>query len=229
MKKIVYIIFLLSIFINAQNTLKPSKVTSKKYLEDQFYIGITYNLWRNKPSNIELRGFSNTSFIGYIRDFPINENRNLGFGLGLGFSRTSYFNNMKIQLIDKQTVLSNFEDIDNYDSNKLIYNAFDLPFEFRIRNSTYEKNKFFRLYLGLKLSYIFNYKATYNLESQRVSIKNFDYFNKLQYGITSSVGYGTWNGYVYYGLTPLFKDAIFNDSEKINLKTFKFGLIFYIL
>ncbi len=229
MKKIIYIIFLLSISINAQNTTEPSKATSKKYLEDQFYIGITYNLLRNKPENVELRGFSNSSFIGYIRDFPINKKRNIGFGLGLGYTHTSYFNNMKISIIDGQTHIGNFEDIDIFDSNKLTYNAIDIPFEFRIRNSTYEKNKFFRLYLGFKLSYIFSYKAAYNLNNNHQTIKNFDYFNKLQYGLTSSVGYGTWNGYVYYGLTPLFKNASFNGAENINMKAFKFGLMFYIL
>lgn len=229
MKYTFYILFFFFVLANnAQIKNDSVSKTSKKYLEDQLYAGVTYNLLSNKPSSIDLRGFSNTMFVGYIRDFPLNINRNLGIGIGLGYAQSTYFHNMKISIENKKTIFSDFKDIDDYDSNKLVFHTIDLPFEFRIRNSTLQKDKFFRLYLGMKLSYVLYHKAEYNLEgSQKIS--NFDHFNKLQYGLTSSIGYGTWNGYFYYGLTNLFDGAKFNNTEELNMKSFRFGLIFYIL
>lgn len=228
MKYIFSIFIFLSIFTTAQSKIDSIITLDKKYLEDQLFISVTYNLLTKKPSSISLRGFSNTTSLGYIRDFPINGKRNIGFGLGLGYSRHTYFHNMKINIENNQTFFRDFEDIDIHDSNKLVYNSIDIPFEFRIRNSTFNEHKFFRLYFGMSFSYIFHYKSEYNLHGAQ-KFSGFDHFNKFQYGLTSSIGYGTWNGYFVYGLTNIFDNAKFNGTEKINIKSIRFGLIFYIL
>ena len=226
MEKFILILFISVIYVaNAQQ----NKIDKQdKYLEDQFFIGISYNLLTNKPSSINLRGFSNTMSFGYIKDIPLNKNRNIGFGVGLGYSNNTFFHNMKIVEENSITTYSDFEDIDDFDSNKLIFHSIDLPIEFRIRKSTLENSKFWRLYLGAKFSYAFYHKSQFNLNGiQKYS--NFDKFNKLQYGLTTSVGHGTWNGYLYYGLTNLFDNVKFNNSEKLNTKSIKIGLIFYVL
>jgi hypothetical protein len=41
------------------------------------------------------------------------------------------------------------------------------------------------------------------------------------------VGYNTVNVYAYYGLNSIFKTEI--DGEKINMKAFNIGVIFYII
>jgi len=228
MKYLIYFFIFFSIFINAQNKKDSINSNQKKYLEDQLYITLTYNLLANKPASINLRGFSNTLSLGYIRDIPFNKNENIGIGLGLGYSKSTYFHNMKINVENDNTFFRDFEDIDDFDSNKLIFHSLDLPIEFRIRNSTYEKQKFFRFYLGMNFSYVFHHKSTYNLYGNQ-KFSNFDKFNKFQYGLTTSIGYGTWNGYLYYGLTNLFNDAKFNGAENIEMKSVRFGLIFYIL
>lgn len=227
-----------TLFGYTQNEKESTLSKNKKYLEDQFYIGITYNLLSNKPSGINLRGFSNTLLVGYLRDISFDKKNNLGIGIGLGYSRTNYFHNMKIVKFGDDTLFSHFTDTEDFSSNKLIFNAIDLPFEFRIRNSTYAKNKFWRLYFGMTFSYVFQTKAQFILSNKgddgevftsKHELKNFDNFNKLQYGLTLSSGVGTWNGYLYYGLTNLFDNAKFNETDTIDVKSIRFGLIFYVL
>ena len=60
------------------------------------------------------------------------------------------------------------------------------------------------------------------------SYSNITSYNKLQYGLTLSAGYDAFNVNVYYGLTPILKDA-YIGTEKVETKILKFGLIFYIL
>ena len=238
MNKIILFTFVFfTLFGYTQNEKDAIPTVNKKYLEDQLYIGVAYNLLNNKPSDINLRGFSNTLLLGYIRDIPFNEKSNLGLGIGLGYSRTNYFHNMKIVKSGDKTFFSNFADTDDFSSNELIFNAIDIPFEFRIRNSTYAKNKFWRLYIGMTFSYVFHTKAQFILNHKdddgvfttKHKFKNFDNINKLQYGLTLSSGVGTWNGYIYYGLSNLFDNDQFKETDKINTKSMRFGLIFYVL
>ena len=44
-----------------------------------------------------------------------------------------------------------------------------------------------------------------------------------------SIGYNTWNGFIYYGLNPVFNEVSTTDFQPINISTLKIGLIFYIL
>ena len=44
-----------------------------------------------------------------------------------------------------------------------------------------------------------------------------------------AIGYNTWNGFIYYGLNPVFNEVSTTDFQPINISTLKIGLIFYIL
>jgi len=65
--------------------------------------------------------------------------------------------------------------------------------------------------------------------SQKIKLKNNPDFEKLQYGLTLSVGYNTWNAYLYYALNPIFKEEAKINAESIHINAIKIGLIFYIL
>jgi len=58
----------------------------KKYREDQFYVGITYNLISSVPNSINLDGISGGIRMGYFRDIPLNERRNFAIALGGGIA-----------------------------------------------------------------------------------------------------------------------------------------------
>ncbi len=217
-----FIVFLLTVEINyAQNNL----LSDDKYLEDQIYVSLTYNLLLNKPPLINQNGFSGGVSFGFIKDLPINKSRTLGFGVGIGYSYNALIQNLKISQINGTTV---FDEAVNFTSNKLTIKSVDIPIEFRWRNSTPLKFKFWRIYAGMKLSYVTAVKSKFRSSTELVSTKNSTEFNRFQYGLTLATGYGTWNLFIYYALNPLFDNAIFNN-EKIKLKQLNVGLKFYIM
>src|SRR4051794_14083137 len=72
------------------------KIVDSLYKEDQFYAGITYNLIGNKPTNLKQNGFSLGFYAGFIKDMPINKDRNIAIGVGLGYSANSFNHNLLI-------------------------------------------------------------------------------------------------------------------------------------
>ena len=225
MRRYIIILFLIVGFSNLQSQVKETFVDSLSYLEDQIYLSLTYNNLRNKPSSISQNGFSSGISIGFIKDIPLNNENNLGVGLGLGYGYNAYVQNLKIS---KKNNVILFESVSDYKSNWLRLHSIEIPFELRWRNSTYKKYKFWRVYTGIKASYVITSKSKYNNFDEINKTKNISEINKFQYGLTLAVGYGTWNLFIYYGLNPIFKDVLF-DNKPLNIKDFKVGLQFYIM
>jgi hypothetical protein len=203
----------------------------QNYREDQFYTSVTYNMLNNKPSAIAQSGFSSGFHFGYIRDMPINANRNFAIGLGIGFSTNSY--NQKNVLIEEINNEVSFNIIDeseyNVSKNKFTTYLVELPFELRWRTSTPSDYNFWRIYPGFKVGYLLYNSTKFKSEAGNEKLSNIDEFNKIQYGLTLSAGYGTWNFHVYYGLNSVFNDTATLDGEVVVMKSLKIGLIFYIL
>ncbi|RBP34420.1 outer membrane protein with beta-barrel domain [Oceanihabitans sediminis] len=200
------------------------------YKEDQFYGGATYNLLLNSPKGISQSGFSSGFHIGFIKDMPINTKRDLAIGLGIGLSSNSFNQNMLIDTADDKnysyTALDN-NDI-SYSKNKFTTYMVEAPLEFRWRTSTATEYKFWRIYTGIKLGYVFANSSKFIGESD-IKHSNIADFNKMQYGLTLSVGYNTWNIHVYYGLNPIFNSDAKLDAASIDMRAVKIGLMFYIL
>ena len=195
------------------------------YLEDQVFLSLTYNVLINKPAPISQNALSGGISIGFIKDIPLNAERNVGFGIGLGYAYNTYIQNLKISR-DNQITL--FEQVQDFNTNRLRMHSLELPIEFRWRTSTLQKYKFWRIYAGLKMSYMFSVKTKYSDEIETKFTKNIPELNTFQYGLIMATGYSTWNVYVYYGLNSLLKGAEFN-GDKLDLNNFKIGLKFYML
>ena len=105
-------------------------------------------------------------------------------------------------------------------------NNIEIPVEFRIRTSTSQKYKFWRIYPGVKFSYAFVVNSS--LEDRTPLGNQIIEIDKFQYGLTLSTGYNKWNLHVYYGLNEFFSETVENSYE-INVHDFRIGLIFYIL
>ena len=131
-----------------------SKVNTK-YLEDQIYLGISYNILNKRPDSISPNGFSNGIFIGFIKDVPLNEERNFGIGLGIGYGRNTYFQNLKISELNNNTAFESIQG-QSFTRNKFSLHSVEMPFEIRWRTSTPSRYKFWRVYAGVKLGYIFS-------------------------------------------------------------------------
>lgn len=203
-------------------------VTDSLYREDQFYLGVTYNLLNNKPSGVSQNKFSSGFHFGFIRDMPINKRRNKSIGVGLGLSFNSYNQNLLISENSKDVDFSVLGDDVNYSKNKFYTSVVELPIEFRWRTSTAKEYSFWRIYTGVKFGYVFSSSSKYQSEPENIRIKQIESFNTLQYGLTLSAGYSTWNFNLYYGLNPIF-NATTVDNNPIDMSDIKIGLMFYIL
>ena len=202
-----------------------------KYREDQFYLSVTYNLLGKKPREIKQSAFSSGIHFGFIRDFPFNERRNKAVGIGLGLSINSYNQNMLIsqdsdgnytyQIIDENEI--------TIKRNKFTTYLIEIPFQYRWRTSTAKDYNFWRVYSGVKVGYLFHNSSKFKGSMEDVKFSGIDDFNKLQYGLTLSAGYSTWNFSVYYGLNSIFKDTARLDGKSIDMNSVKIGLMFYVL
>ena len=200
-----------------------------KYREDQIYFGVFYNSLINSPTDFNQNKFSSSVNLGFIRDIPLNKSRNFGLGLGLGYSNSSFHNNLKFSNANNQLDAKIVSNLDSFTKNKWVLNELELPFEIRWRTSTSENYKFWRIYFGLKTSYIISSKVKYESPSNNQTIRDLP-FNNFQSGFTLNAGNNTWNLGVYLGLKPLFDEEFAKNHINIkNIKQFKVGLIFYIL
>jgi len=212
-------------FLSAQQS-NESKDLDSLYREDQIYFGITYNILGNKSQGMSQNGFSGGFHLGIIRDFPINENRNVALGIGLGLSTNSFNHNLKISKSNNEF---NFEVLSSsFDKNRFDLYQVELPLELRWRTSTSETYKFWRIYSGFKLGYVFYSRTKYAGTDETYKTNINDAINRLQYGLTLSAGYDSWNLHFYYALNTIFKDQKISN-ESIGLNAIKVGLIFYIL
>jgi len=215
----------------AQDRNNPvTKVIDSLYREDQFYIGLTFHLLRDLPESVSQSGFSGGLHLGFIRDFPLNKRRNIGLGAGLGWSVNSFGQELFIgEDSNNNTVFRNLnsEGID-YDSNRFTTQLIEVPIEFRWRTSTPDSHKFWRVYSGLRLGYVYHFQSTFKQGGNQVIQTDVPEFDRFRIGTTLSFGYNTFNLHVYYSLNTFFKDAKLGNSD-IGITTFKVGLMFYIL
>nr|WP_029271635.1 porin family protein [Flavobacterium sp. KJJ] len=227
-------LFLVSFFnVFAQEETKPKiepivKIDSL-YREDQFYFTVTYNLLAQIPKGFKQDKFSAGLSAGFLRDMPINKKRTVAVATGLGLSYQNFFQNITISKDQAGAIIYGVNDYNEFVSNKYRQYLVDVPIEFRWRNSTFDSYKFWRIYGGVKLSYVISSKSLLNDGETTYKIVNNPDINKFQYGAYISAGYNTWNVYMYYGLNPLFKDVKTVSGEKLDVTTMNIGLIFYIL
>jgi hypothetical protein len=211
------------------SSFSQSKEIDEKYREDQIYFGFYYNSLIGDPFDFSQNKFSSSINFGFIRDLPLNNKRDFGLGLGLGLSTSSYNHNFKLNDDGNDFTGLIIKDSNSFSKNKWVINELELPFEIRWRTSSAENYKFWRIYFGIKTTYIFSSKFKHDSSIENYSLKSLP-FNKVQSGFTLNAGNNTWNLGLYLGLTPLFNDKfIVKNPEFKNLNQFKLGLIFYIL
>ncbi|MDO5972488.1 porin family protein [Flavivirga aquimarina] len=199
------------------------------YKEDQFYAGVTYNLLGKKPANVSQSGFSLGFHLGFIKDMPINKNRNIAIGLGLGYSANSFNQNLLINKDNGGVTYSVLESSSTYTKNKFSSHLIELPIEFRWRTSTATDYNFWRIYMGFKLGYVLTHTTKYKGDLGKIRYSDIEAFNDFQYGLTLSAGYNTWNVFLYYALNPIFSSDARLNGNKMDMNAVKIGLMFYIL
>ncbi len=184
----------------AQDSLS---IQQSKYLEDQFYIGLTYNLLLNKPESVTQQNLSYGLQLGFIKDIPLNKERNFGVGVGLGYAVNSYYSNLQAIQTDDGIVYSVIDEDFEYKRNKIETHLIEMPLEIRWRNSTATEHRFWRIYTGFKLGYIVGTRSKLVTDTSKDSFYNRDTEN-FRYGLMLNVGYNTFNIHIYYYLYDFF-------------------------
>ena len=224
MRFLVSLLLLISFFIS----FSQKNDVDNKYLEDQFYLGLYYSTLTSSPEDFNQNKFSSTLNFGFIRDFPFNEQRNFGIGAGVGLSFSSSNSNLKLSDLNS-SVSGEIVNGEDFTKNKWNTTKIEFPFEVRWRTSTPTIYKFWRVYFGVKTSYLLKSKYKYESLNSNYTLENLP-FRKTQSGITVNAGNNTWNLGLYMGLNPIFnKEFGQNNPNLKDLKEFKLGLVFYIL
>lgn len=225
-------------FVRSQDT-NDSIPVDNRYLEDQFYMGITYNFLLDQPDDVSQRNLSYGLQAGFVKDVPLNGNRTRALGIGLGYGVYSYYSNLFAQEVGDNINYSIVESGD-FKRNKLETHMIELPIEFRWRNSTAADYKFWRVYAGVKLGYLIGARSKFlsdrelnsdgsiEREARRITFFNSD-ISKFQYGLTINLGYNTFNVHAYYALNNLFDNGAQVNGQDITMKPLRLGFVFYIL
>lgn len=227
MVRIIFIFVLLSTGLNAQ-VYPDSVLQNSRYLEDQFYLGVTYNVLLDKPENISQRNLSYGLQGGIIKDIPLNDSRTTALGLGLGYGLYSYYSTLLATETADGFVYSILENTNDFKRNKVETHMVEIPLQLRWRNSTSTEYRFWRIYTGFKMGYLVGGRSKFVGEAYRDSFYNTD-LQKFQYGLTFDFGYNTFNLHAYYALNTIFEDNVMLNGQEIAMKPLRIGLIFYIL
>lgn len=201
------------------------KTNDLRYREDQFYLALTYNLFQNRTQDISQSAFSAGLSLGFLRDFPINKDRDIAIAVGAGYSYNDFRSNLHISEVGDEIT---YQIAENFDKNQFTLHYFEVPLEFRWRTSTPKNTRFWRIYTGVKFSYLFYDRSQIIGENFSERVKNNPDFNKAKYSVYLSVGHGGFNFYINYTLNPIFKNAYLN-GESIELTSLNLGIIFYFL
>jgi hypothetical protein len=199
------------------------------YREDQFYAGLNYNSIVKKPEGLSQEKISFGFTAGFLRDFPLNKSRTFAIAPGIGLSFNNYIQNMSIEGTSSNPIYSIIPPEINHDKNRFEQLRVELPLELRWRNSTPETFQFFRIYGGVKVSYLLYDKSVYDDGTQKIVIKGNKDFEEFLYGVYLSMGYSAFNLQVYYGLNPLFKSSAQINSVPVAMNALSLGVVFYIL
>ena len=237
MKQIMlFALFLLSLssVLGQENRVvsDTTKIADLKYREDQFYAGFSFNLLLNRPVDVRQSGFSGGLHLGFIRDMPINKRRNIAIGLGLGYSSNIYNQNLGItEVVGKEATVFEAVASSDFNRNRFTTHLVEVPLEFRWRTSTPSVRKFWRIYTGMRLGYLYGFKSTLDRDGAKSVQTQFDELERIRLGATFTFGWNTFNFHFYYSLNSFFnKDALIDTTgEQVGVNALKIGLLFYIL
>ncbi len=204
---------------------EQKKAVDSLYREDQIYATLSLNLVQNRPAGFRQHSLSSGISVGFLRDMPFKKTRTWAIAAGLGYSYNNLKNNIKV---DNSLGKVSYSIDNSFDNNKLVLHHLELPIEIRWRNSTFESHKFWRIYSGFKISYLFADKSVFTSQAQNITFRSNNDLSKIKYATYLAVGNNTGNIYLQYSLTPIFEDAILNDRN-LELSSFNIGFVFYIL
>ncbi|MDT8347328.1 MAG: porin family protein [Flavobacteriaceae bacterium] len=207
------------------------KVYDSLYREDQIYLNVHFNTIIDAASAFSRDGLSMGFDIGFMRDMPFNKRRNWAVAIGMGYSFNVYNHNLFVgEEDDFETSLFEFLPSDfSRKINRLTTHSLEVPLQLRWRTSTIESYSFWRIYTGVKFTYNYYYRSRLKTSEFEIQQTDIPEFNPARLGITLSVGNGTFNLFVYYGLDKLFDDSARVNDIPVGIRELQVGMAFYLL
>ncbi|GGF61426.1 outer membrane beta-barrel protein [Wenyingzhuangia marina] len=223
------LMFIISCSLFAQQEEDDTEVyVDDHYLEDQFYLGVQYNFLTGTKNGIKNTGVPFSIEAGFIKDIPLNKQRNKAIGVGAGYNFDVLRPNIAITKNGNDLI---FNIDDNYNRYDYTSHNLEFPLEYRWRTSTATNNSFWRIYSGV--SFIYNIQNSASFDDNNgntTSFNNLTQLNKTNFTLYTSIGFGTWNFHVKYYLNSPFKDSLrTGNGEKLYFNQLKIGVMFYIL
>ncbi len=221
---------LISLSVHAQELqeVQDSLVIDNRYLEDQFYLGVTYNFLLQQPGDLSQRNLSYGLQGGFIKDIPLNRDRTAGLGIGLGYGLYSYYSDLIAAETPDGITYEIDGSRDGFRRSKIETHLVEMPIQFRWRTSTATEYRFYRIYAGLKLGYLLGARSKFVSDTGKITFNNTD-IREFQYGISLNLGYDSFNVHAYYMLNNLFNNGVQVNGDDIGLRPLRIGFIFYIL
>lgn len=210
---------------------KYFKDVDSLYREDQFYIGLGINILSDMPAGMSQSGLSGGFHAGYIRDMPVNQRRNLSFGIGLGYALNTYSHNLFIgEDTNGNTIFSVIDNDIGYSTNRFVTHEIEVPLHFRWRTSSINDNtSFWRIYAGVNFGYISYFKSTFEQANNSVTQTKLKELDRLRWSLYFSFGKSKINFFLKYTLNPMFDAKLTDSMESVNVRVIQTGIVFYIL
>jgi hypothetical protein len=186
---------------------EPIKIPKFGKKEDRVILNFTWDNWLNASSGIKIKDFRSRGFSFLLMNEKILGKGNAAIGFGFGFSSQNVHSNTfpSYSPDGSHTFLSPISG--DYDVNKLSCNFLDAALELRFRTHENEKEKRFKVSLGIKGGYLVQSHTKYEDDNGKIKTYNIKNLNKFQYGPTARIAYGNLGISGYYSLVNLFKDG----------------------
>ena len=194
------------------------------FREDQLYLSIAYPYFSDAPSTLIQNKLSYAFSAGFIRDMPINKERTLAVGIGLGYDQATVYNNTLFTYAGNTISATVIEG--GYQQNYLRMQSLAVPLELRWRNATETKHAFWRIHTGVSVHFPMQFKS-YNKTSTGLinTTKLASKGTILRWNVL--FGFNTWNISIAHDMQPWAAFSATNNN--FDMKFTKIGLIFYIL
>jgi hypothetical protein len=203
---------------NANETYQPN-------VRGSLLFGVGVNMLNNAPLDFQINPWRSKSVnIYYLYNIPLGESRfSFNPGIGLGMEKYQFRENTILTYAQGEDLpgydgtgrvlimdfAQNLHGSGTYQKNRLAANYIDVPLEFRFASNKANPKGGLNIALGGKIGVLFDAKTKVKYENQfneTVIVKEkrpWD-LNLLRYSAHTRIGFGGFNLYFEYQLSPLF-------------------------
>jgi hypothetical protein len=207
----------------------PRKVNLGNRANDHFLVQIGYDQWLQKPDSIKTKGFSRSTNVYFMFDFPFKTDSRFSVGLGAGIgTSTMYLNKQRADIGGAQGVLRfpNVADTNYYKKYKLVTTYLEAPVELRFTANPENSNKSWKFAVGAKIGTLLGAgtkgknlvsKTGSALGSSVIKEKNKQYFNSTRFSVMGRVGYGNVTVFGQYQINNFIKDGVGPNMHPLSI------------